>query len=186
MNPAAVFALAVSLSMDSFAASLGKGAVSVRLPVYNIVAIAALFGLCEAAALAGGWAAGYAFGALIATIDHWVAFGLLLLVGVRMIHQAVAGIEPAQPTGRGFPLRAVMTAVATSIDAVVVGISLALIDVSIVQAVVIVGVVTFVVTLGGGGIGRSTATALGRRAEALGGAAMILIGTSILVQHLYF
>ncbi len=184
MSWAALIALAVSLAMDSFAASLGRGAAAGRRPGTHIIAIASLFGLCEAAALAGGWAAGYAFNVLIASIDHWIAFALLLVIGARMIRHGVIGGNPGTP-GAEFRFQALATAVATSIDAAVVGISLAFMDVDIVRAVLTIGAVTFVVTLGGAGIGRTTAPALGKWAEILGGSAMICIGAVILLSHLY-
>lgn len=186
MNMAAVLALAVGLSMDSFAASMGRGAATGQASRYNVIAIAALFGLCEATALAAGWAAGHTFSALITSVDHWIAFVLLLGVGIRMIHQGMVFEPTADPPARESPLQVIATTVATSIDAAAVGISLAIIDVSIVHAVAMVAVVTFVLTLGGASIGRSTAPSMGRWSEMAGGVAMICIGASILIQHLYF
>lgn len=185
MNPAAVFALAIGLSLDSFAASLGKGAAAGRLPARHVVFIAALFGTCEAAALTAGWAAGQAFATLITSVDHWIAFGLLLAVGARMIQQSASLPGERRPPIALVPLRMLAIAAATSVDSVVVGISLAFIDADIFQAILIVGLVTFVVTMGGAGIGRSAAPVLGRRAELLGGLTMICVGSVILARHLY-
>lgn len=186
MNPAAVFAIALTLSVDSFAAALGNGVAAGRLPLIGLVRIALLFALCETASFSAGWAAGHAFSRLIASLDHWIAFGLLFAVGARMIRHGAAP-RAARPTAEsGFPPRIFATAIATSIDAAAVGISLAFIDAGFLQAVVIIALVTFAVTLGGATIGRSTAQALGRRAELMGGLAMICIGAAIPVQHLYF
>lgn len=184
MSWAALFALAVSLAMDSFAASLGRGAATGRLPGNHVFAIAAMFGLCEATALAGGWVAGYAFSTLIISVDHWIAFGLLMVIGLRMIRQGFLSGGPGTPRVE-FRFQAIATAVATSIDAAVVGISLAIINVDIVRAVLTIGAVTFLVTLTGASIGRKAAPTLGRWAEVLGGAAMVVIGTVILRHHLY-
>lgn len=186
MNPAAVVLLAFSLSMDSFAAALGKGAMSGRLPLYNLILIASLFGACEATALAAGWLAGQAFSTLITTVDHWIAFVLLLVVGGRMIRQGMRSDGVSVPSETGFSLRLVATAIATSIDAAAVGISLAFMAADLLLSVSIVGAVTFLVTLGGAGIGCRAAPVLGRRVEVLGGIGLISIGTAILIQHLYF
>lgn len=186
MNPAAVFAIALTMSVDSFAASLGKGVAAGRLPLIGLVRIAALFALCETASFSAGWLAGYAFSPLIARIDHWIAFGLLFAVGVHMIRHGAGPHAALRPAQTAFPPRVFATAIATSIDAAVVGISLAFIEADFLQAVAIVALVTFAVALGGATIGRSTASALGRRAEIVGGLAMICIGATILVQHLYF
>lgn len=182
MTPPVVFAIALGMSVDSFAASVGKGVAAGRLPFIGLLRIAALFALCETASFSAGWLAGHAFSGLIASVDHWIAFGLLFAVGVRMIHQGAAP-RPARPA---VPPRVLATAIATSIDAAAVGASFAFIAVDFLQAVVIIALVTFAVTLVGATIGRSTAPALGGWAEVIGGLAMICTGAAILAQHLYF
>ncbi len=186
MTPPAVFAIALTMSVDSFAASLGKGAAAGRLPLIGLVRVAALFALCETASFSAGWLAGQAFSRLIASVDHWIAFGLLFAVGVRMIRQGAGPRAVPRPAPSAFTPQVFATAIATSIDAAAVGVSLAFIEVDFLQAVVIIALVTFAVALGGVTIGRSTAPALGRRAEIVGGLAMICIGAAILVQHLYY
>lgn len=190
MTPPAVFAIALSMSVDSFAASLGKGAAAGRLPLIGLVRIAALFALCETASFSAGWLAGHAFSPLIASVDHWIAFGLLFAVGVHMIrHGAGPRAAPRaapRPALSALPPRVFATAIATSIDAAAIGVSLAFIEVDFLLAVAIIALVTFAVALGGATIGRSTAAMLGRRAEIVGGLAMICIGAAIPVQHLYF
>ena len=186
MTPPAVFAIALSMSVDSFAASLGKGAAAGRLPLIGLVRIAALFALCETASFSAGWLAGHAFSPLIASVDHWIAFGLLFAVGVHMIRHGAAPRAAPRPALSALPPRVFATAIATSIDAAAIGVSLAFIEVDFLLAVAIISLVTFAVALGGATIGRSTAAMLGRRAEIVGGLAMICIGAAIPVQHLYF
>lgn len=186
MTPPAVFAIALTMSVDSFAASLGKGVAAGRLPLIGLVRVAALFALCETASFSAGWLAGQAFSRLIASVDHWIAFGLLFAVGVWMIRQGAGPRAVPRTAASAFTPRVFATAIATSIDAAAVGVSLAFIEVDFLQAVVIIALVTFAVALGGATIGRSSAPALGRRAEFVGGLAMICIGAAIPVQHLYF
>ncbi|TRW17488.1 manganese efflux pump MntP [Glacieibacterium frigidum] len=179
--------LGLSLSVDAFAAAVGKGACAPARPrLTDALKIGAVFGFFEALTPAIGWAIGLALSSWIAAVDHWVAFGLLAVVGGHMLWQAAqahddtADIAPRS----GAPLRLVLTALATSIDAMAVGVSLAVLDVDIVVACLIIGGVTTLVATGGVLLGRHAGPYLGRYAEVLGGVALIGIGSLILWQHL--
>ncbi|MGQ9371833.1 manganese efflux pump MntP [Azospirillum sp. A39] len=186
MNVATLTVLGLSLSVDAFAAAIGRGAAAERTRIVDALRVGACFGFFEALSPAVGWAVGLAVSAWIASVDHWIAFGLLGGVGGRMIWLASRAAEsPADgsPTARLGPVALVLTALATSIDATAVGISLAVVDVNILQACVVIGLVTTVMAFGGVLIGKSAGPLLGRKAEILGGCALIAIGSKIVVEH---
>lgn len=177
----------LSLSVDAFAAAVGKGACAPARPRFaDALKIGAVFGFFEALTPAIGWAIGLALSSWIAAVDHWVAFGLLAVVGGHMLWQATQAPDEVQcaPASDGAPLRLVLVALATSIDAMAVGISLAVLDVEILTACLVIGGVTTVVATGGVLLGRQAGPYLGRYAEVLGGVALIGIGSLILWQHL--
>lgn len=177
----------LSLSVDAFAAAVGKGACAPARPRFaDALKIGAVFGFFEAVTPAIGWAIGLALAGWIAAVDHWVAFGLLAVVGGHMLWQAAQAPDatPSAPVRGGAPLRLMLTALATSIDAMAVGVSLAVLDVDIVAACLVIGGVTTVVATAGVLLGRQAGPYLGRYAEVLGGVALIGIGSLILYQHL--
>lgn len=180
-------ALGASLSVDAFAAAIGKGASSEHTRWRDAIRVGAVFGFFEAITPAIGWVVGLALSAWIASVDHWVAFALLLGVGANMIRLALKADEEngAQDGAkRNGLVGLVLTALATSIDATAVGVSLAVMQVNILVACLIIGGVTTVVATIGVMLGRHAGAYLGRYAEVLGGAALIVIGSSILFQHL--
>lgn len=183
MSPVSILVLAVSMSMDAFAAAIGRGAVLDRPKISEALRTGAVFGLIEAITPVIGWAAGVAASGLVQAIDHWIAFGLLCAVGGRMIHAALfdAGDDPR--VGRS-PGVLIATAVGTSLDAMAVGVSLAFLDVNIVVVALAVGAATFLLSAGGTLLGRFVGPRLGRFAEAAAGLALCLIGLKILVEHL--
>ena len=180
-------ALGASLSVDAFAASLGKGATESKSRWPDALRVGLIFGFFEALTPAIGYLLGYMLNDWIADYDHWVAFGLLFAVGAYMIREAIqqgtADIGANKPNNLGF-WRLAATAVATSIDAAAVGISLALMDVNLWVACAIIGGITTVVAPGGMMLGRRVGPYLGRYAGILGGFALVAIGGSILFQHL--
>ncbi len=179
-------AFGASLSVDAFAAAVGKGAANQRNRWTDALRVGAVFGFFEAITPAIGWAIGLALSAWIAAVDHWIAFFLLLGVGGHMIRTAFkadAGSD-AQQAGGGSALRLIATALATSIDATAVGVSLAVMQVNILIACLIIGSITTVVATIGVMLGRHAGVYIGRYAEMLGGVALIGIGGSILFQHL--
>lgn len=183
-------ALAFSLSMDSFAAALGRGACSRRSGLPEAVRVGAAFGVCQFAMPLVGWGVGIAFASLVESVDHWIAFGLLLAVGGAMLRNAIMDGDDESEEDCG-PVRSVRaewlalltTAVATSIDAAAVGAGLALVDVDMVTTSALIGAVTFAVAFGGVLIGKAAGNHLGRWAEMAGGVVLIGLGAKILLEH---
>lgn len=187
MSFISAFAVGVGLSLDSFSAALGDSAG--RRPGAGRVLLAALpFALFEIAALGAGWGAGRAIGPYIAAVDHWIAFILLVGIGLRMIVVAWrtnGAPPPALPPARHKRLlRRLGTALGASIDSAAVGVSVALTEFPFLPIVAAVGAATLLMALAGAAIGRYAGARLGRWAEALGGAVLIAVGVRILVEHL--
>ena len=190
-----LIALGFSLSVDAFAAALAKGASMQRATLMDAVRIGAVFGAMEAAMPVIGFMIGLALASWVQPVDHWIAFVLLLGVGFHMLWEAFSGsvetheenVEIAAPgLGKAGPswVRLVLAALATSIDAMVVGVSLAMMDVNIITAVLIIGVITTAMAALGVLAGRKAGSWLGRYAEAVGGVVLIALGSLILWQHL--
>jgi len=179
-----ILIIAVGLSMDAVAVSLAASARNRALGARAMVRLSFHFGLFQFLMPVIGWFLGARVAPYIASIDHWVAFALLSLVGGRMIHAAVVGVDeaPASDPSRGTTL--VLLSVATSIDALAIGLTLAMLGNGIWYASVVIGIVTaclsFLATLLGTRAGR----AVGTRMEIVGGLALIAIGLKILVDHL--
>lgn len=176
----AVLALAVALAMDALAVALAQGAAGHMRPG-QAARLALAFGFAQAAMPLLGWALGTAFAGWIEAVDHWIAFVLLSLIGLKMILESREEAE-ADPGLAGWHLFA--AAIATSIDAAVAGITLPLLGVDVLLACATIGLVTaalcFAGALGGGRAGRH----LGGRAELVGGLVLIGLGVKILVEHL--
>ncbi len=177
--------IAVGLAMDAFAVAIGVGLGSSRVGVRATLRLAWHFGLFQALMPVLGWVAGRSLAHWFSAIDHWIAFLLLAAVGGKMIYEAVRGGEegPAEkdPT-RGLSL--LVLSVATSIDALAVGLSLALLNVGIWYPAAVIGVVAFCFTVLGVRLGRRFGALFGRRVEVVGGLILIAIGLKILVDHL--
>ncbi|MGB3626432.1 MAG: manganese efflux pump MntP family protein [Henriciella sp.] len=196
MSVFTLFALALSLSVDAFAAALGKGAGERQLGLFGALRIGAVFGAMEAVMPLIGYLIGLALASWVASVDHWIAFVLLGAVGMHMIWEAArAPVEGAMEDAidRVAPdmhhrgprwIRLILAALATSIDAMVVGVTLAMMEVNIIAAVIIVGVVTTIMATIGVLLGRKAGEWLGRWAEVIGGLVLIAIGAVILWQHL--
>jgi putative Mn2+ efflux pump MntP len=186
MSLLSLFILALGLSIDAFAASIGRGA-AVGTPHIGVaLKAAAVFGITEMVTPLIGWAVGAAFADYVASISHWIAFVLLLAVGGHLVMEAFDKGEDAveaEPAQKGGLISLMLTAVATSIDAMAVGVSLALIDVDIRVAAPIIGATTFVMTTIGMMAGKKLGEAFGHKAELAGGIALILIGCGILWSH---
>jgi len=183
MNLFAIVVLAFSMSADAFAAALGKGSVLDRPRLSEAFRTGLVFGTVEAITPVVGWAAGLAASAYITAIDHWIAFALLAVIGGKMILDSIwRTAEQARPKRHSFGLLLV-TAIGTSIDAMAVGVTLAFLDANIVVTALAIGLATFLMTTIGIMVGHIIGGKLGRIAEALGGAGLILIGTKILIEH---
>ncbi len=181
--------VAVGLSADAFAVSVCKGLCMRRVNWRHALVIALLFGAFQAGMPLIGWLLGTQFAALITPIDHWVAFGLLGFIGAKMIWDAVHDDEDpaASCPAEGAPLdvrELVLLAVATSIDALAVGITLAFLGVSIWWAMAVIGVTTFALSFVGVALGNQFGARFEKPAALAGGVVLILIGAKILVEHL--
>ncbi len=176
-----LFLLAVGLSMDAFAVSVCKGMAQGR-PSVSASAIAGLwFGGFQALMPLIGYLAGIRFSSYIEAVDHWIAFILLGLIGINMIREA-ADDEKADA---GFHWKEMLIlAIATSIDALAVGVTFAFLNVNILPAVTLIGVTTFVISAAGVFAGNIVGMKWKARAARLGGVILILIGIKILMEHL--
>lgn len=180
-----ILALAAALAMDAFAVAVASGLVLNPMRRRQVFRLSFHFGLFQALMPVLGWAAGSTIYRFIAAFDHWVAFGLLAFVGGMMFlgafRRSGEKLERRDPT-RGWNL--VILSVATSIDALAVGLSLALIGIPILVPALVIGVLTAAFTGAGMLLGRRIGTLWGKRVEAVGGLILIAIGIRILVEHL--
>jgi len=177
--------VAVGLAMDAFAVSIGAGLTLKTVDARQTLRLAWHFGLFQALMPIIGWLAGLSVERWIAPVDHWIAFGLLAVIGGKMIHEALK--DDDEETRRGDPTKGwslVLLSVATSIDALAVGLSLALLDVSIWWPAVVIGLVAGAFTTVGMQLGKRFGALLGRRMESVGGIVLIAIGVKIVVEHL--
>ena len=187
MNIASTAILALAMSTDAFAAAVGKGT-SLQKPRWSeALMTGAIFGVIEALTPLAGWALGLTAASFVKSWDHWIAFVLLAVLGLRMILAAARPSpedqEPAKPVRHGFWLLA-LTGFATSIDAMVVGVGLAFLEVNILQVALAIGLATFLMVTLGVMVGRVLGNIAGRWAEAGGGLLLIGIGAAILHEHL--
>lgn len=182
--------VAVGLSMDAFAVSVCKGLCMRRVNWRHALVIALFFGAFQALMPLIGWLLGTQFAALITPVDHWVAFVLLALIGGKMIWDAVRGDDEdpaASCPAEGAPLdlrELTLLAVATSIDALAVGVTLAFLGVSIGWAMAVIGVTTFALSFVGVAVGNRFGARFEGPAALAGGVVLILIGLKILLEHL--
>ena len=180
-----LLALAVALALDAFAVAIATGAALKTVSGRQTFRLAWHFGLFQALMPILGWAAGQAVSRLLQTVDHWVAFGILAVVGARMVWGALKKEEgsPEQDPTRGLTL--LLLSIATSLDALAVGLSLSLLQVSIWWPALVIGVVAAAFTAAGLQVGRLAggAVRMGRWAELGGGVVLVLIGLKILLDH---
>ena len=177
-----LFLIAVGLSMDAFAVSICKGLSVRRLEVKHTLLAGLYFGGFQFLMPVIGWLLGYRFEAMIQSVDHWIAFVLLALIGGNMIKESFQADEELSDD---FGFRTmVLLAVATSIDALAVGVTFAFLEVKILPAAGLIGVTTFTLSALGIWIGHVFGARYKAKAERLGGVILILIGLKILLEHL--
>lgn len=180
-----ILLIALGLAMDAFAVCLGAGTtrfVNGPRPVFRL---AFHFGLFQALMPALGWLAGTTVLPLIERFDHWIAFALLAFVGVRMVRSGLdpdGDARPADPS-RGATL--VMLSIATSIDALAIGLSLAVLRVQILCPAIVIGIVAAGMSLLGLRLGQSLGATFGKRMELVGGLLLIGIGVRVVLSHLF-
>ncbi len=180
--------IAVGLSMDAFAVSVCKGLGMKRLDMGQALVIALFFGGFQALMPLAGWALGSGFQSYIEPVDHWIAFALLAFIGGKMLYDAFHeedGDEPVAGEAARLDLKEIlMLAIATSIDALAVGVSFAFLQVDIVPAISLIGVITFALSLVGVAAGHQFGARFEKPATIVGGVVLILIGLKILLEHL--
>jgi putative Mn2+ efflux pump MntP len=178
-----VLLLALSMSADAFAAALGKGARLNRPGLGEALRTGLIFGSIEAVTPVIGWALGKGASRFIADFDHWIAFGLLIAIGGKMIWDSLQRAEAEEKPQRHTLAALAFTAVGTSIDALAVGVTLALIGANIIVNALAIGAATFTMVTIGVMTGRYLGEKFGRYAEAAGGVLLIVIGIKILLEH---
>jgi len=186
MSPVSILLIGFAMSTDAFAAAIGKGA-AMRKPVFRDALRAGLiFGVIEAITPVIGWLLGRAALQYVEAFDHWIAFVLLGALGAHMIYNGLQpdtdeAEDPAQHHGFW---KLALTGLATSIDALAVGIGLAFLDVNIGVMAVVIGLCTLTMVTAGIMLGRALGAMVGKRAEIVGGVILLIIGATILYEHL--
>ena len=177
--------IAAGLSMDAFAVSICKGLSVRRLrPRHNIIC-GVYFGGFQALMPVAGWLLGGQVESLLKSIDHWIAFALLVMIGANMIREAVKN-EEENLNDSFSPKTMLPLAVATRIDALAVGVTFAFLDVAIIPAVSIIGVTTFIFSVAGVKIGNVFGAKYKSKAALVGGIGLVAMGIKILIEHLFF
>lgn len=180
-----LFLIAVGLSMDTFAVSVCKGLAMPKCTFKKAAIVGLWFGGFQALMPAIGYVLGAQFQETIASIDHWIAFVLLALIGGNMIHEALDNDEEEADASLDVKTMFLL-AVATSIDALAIGITFAFLKVNIIPAVCFIGIVTFIISFAGVKIGNVFGARYKNKAEIVGGIILILLGLKILLEHLGF
>ena len=180
-----LFLLAVGLSMDAFAVAVCKGLAMPKCTFKKAAIVGLWFGGFQALMPAIGYILGAQFHEAIASIDHWIAFVLLALIGGNMIHEALDNDEEEADASLDVKTMFLL-AVATSIDALAIGITFAFLKVNIIPAVCFIGIVTFIISFAGVKIGNVFGARYKNKAEIVGGIILILLGLKILLEHLGF
>lgn len=180
-----LFVTAVGLSMDAFAVSICKGLAMKKLSWKKALIIGLWFGGFQALMPSVGYLLGSRFEKYVTSIDHWIAFVLLALIGINMIRESLSGEEENANDAVDFKTM-LLLAIATSIDALAVGVTYAFLQVQIAPAVSFIGIITFSLSIIGVKIGNVFGLKYRTKAEIAGGIILLLMGTKILLEHLGF
>ena len=175
--------LSIGLAMDAFAVSICKGLSMPRMKWKNAIIIGLYFGYFQALMPALGYLLGVNFQDRISNIDHWVAFILLAVIGINMIKEAISKDNDVHNDSIKFKDMIVL-AIATSIDALAVGITFAFLNVNLILAISLIGVITFIISVLGVKVGNIFGDKYEKKAEFAGGIILILLGIKILLEHL--
>lgn len=180
-----LFLIAVGLSMDAFAVSICKGLALKKCTWSKSALVGVYFGGFQALMPLAGFFLGVQFKDVITSVDHWIAFILLGIIGANMIREALRGCEECEEEDDSLDAKTMLgLAVATSIDALAVGVTFAFLQVNIVPAVSFIGVITFTLSVAGVKIGNVFGTRYKSKAELAGGMILVLMGCKILLEHL--
>ena len=183
MGVGELFILAVGLSMDAFAVAVCKGLAMERISLKNAGIVGLWFGGFQSLMPLIGYFLGYSFSGAIQSVDHWIAFALLGLIGLNMIKESRSDECDTASASLSFKVMLTM-AVATSIDALAVGITFAFLTVDIVSAVCLIGITTFVLSMIGVKVGSVFGARYKSKAELAGGVILVFLGMKILIEHL--
>lgn len=176
--------LAIGLSMDSFAVSLTSGVLMLPFTTRRAIKLALILAVFQGTMPIIGWLLGVGFREAIEAYDHWIALILLLYLGGRMIYESTQK-EKQECFDPCCTRTAMSLGLATSIDALAVGISLSVLHVDMLQSALVIGITTFIFSMAGIYIGRKVGTYLKKGAEVLGGIILIMIGVKIFIEHLF-
>lgn len=186
MNAVSIILLAFSMSADAFAVALCKGASRQHPRVSDALRHGVIFGGIEAMTPLLGWALGVTTSSYIAAVDHWIIFAILCAVGGKMVYESTQP-EACEPEVKPQKLwQTMLTALATSLDALAVGVSLAFMNANIIVCSAAIGAATFLMVTVGIMIGHYAGTKLGKLAEVMSGGVLIAIGFYVLAEHLHF
>jgi len=181
-----IILIAVGLSMDAFAVSITLG-LSVEKPkAKEIITPGVFFGFFQALMPIIGYFAGINFAGKIQEFEHWVAFVLLGIIGGNMIRESLSKKEEKANEDSFQFIKMLVLAIATSIDALAIGVTFAFFKINIFKAAIIIGSITFIISMAGVKIGNIFGTKFKSKAEFIGGAVLVLLGIKIVIEHLFF
>lgn len=185
MSLVTIITISFGLAMDAFAVSITSGVVlKKRFNLKNLLKIGLFFTFFQALMPLIGWLLGIKFSIYIKNYDHWIAFVLLLCIGVKMVYDSFQEAEQNTQLNPVDSKVLLFLALATSIDALAVGVSFAFLDISIVFSIISIGIITFILSTVGILIGKLSGERLKKKAELFGGIVLALIGLKILLEHL--
>ncbi len=178
-----ILLISVGLAMDAFAVAICKGLSMKKMNWKKAIIIGLYFGIFQAIMPVIGYYLGSTFEEFVKNIDHWIAFGLLAFIGGNMIKEALNKESEEVNDDTGVKTMSLL-AIATSIDALAVGITFALLDINLILSVLLIGIITFLLSIIGVKIGNKFGVKYKSKAEAMGGLILILLGIKIVIEHL--
>ena len=176
--------ISISLAIDCLAVSIAGGATATKPKITNAIKVGLSFGFFQAIMPLIGWAIGFSFRSLIENVDHWIAFSLLLIIGIKMLYEAFKKSPQNNKTDITRIPTLLLLSIATSIDALVVGISLSILNISIYLSILIIGLFAFTFSVSGYYLGYRIGKIIGNKVEVIGGIILIGIGIKILIEHM--
>ena len=180
-----IILIAIGLSMDAFAVSVTLGLTAKKPKINEVLQPGIYFGFFQALMPLIGYFAGISFAGKIQSLDHWLAFIILGFIGGKMIVESFLKKEK-KVNGNPFQfMKMLLLAIVTSIDALAVGITFSFFEVNIIKATIIIGIITFCISIGGVKVGNFFGTKFKSKAEFFGGAVLMLLGLKILMEHLF-
>jgi manganese efflux pump family protein len=177
-----IILIGLGLSFDTFAVSVSTGLIKKNIRFWQGVKIALVLALFQSAMPLLGWFGGSQVAKYVTSIDHWIAFGLLSMIGFKMIIDALKGEEENKVNPLLIKVLLIM-GLATSIDSLVVGVTFAFVQVNLYQSIMIIGIITFLSAMVGMLIGKSATGKFGKKVEIIGGLILFGIGLKILIEH---